>query len=354
MQVHYLPFNERIIKSKKSQKPSINTANSINRPSVYKTWSEVAMEQALASVRSGQSVRLAAQLHGVPKTTLSDRVTGKVLHGTKSGPPPYLTWTEEELVSFLLGCAGIGYPRTRKDVLAIVQDVIDSKGIESVVTDGWWTGFKRRHDSITLRSAVPLSFSRAKATDPEVISTYFDILESTLIENDLLDKPSRIFNCDETGMPLSLKSLKVVDKVGSKNPSHVTGNTKEQVTVLGCVNASGSCMSPFIIFARKKLNPDLTKHEVPGTMYGLSNSGWMDLDLFSDWFHHHFLPHAPSVRPLLLVMDGHSTHFCPRMITKAAEEKVILFTLPPHLCHRLISRGLALLKRNGGMLATDL
>ena len=80
---------------------------------------------------SGQSVRLAAQLHGVPKTTLSDRVTGKVLHGTKSGPPPYLTWTEEEeLVSFLLGCAGIGYPRTRKDVLAIVQDVIDSKGIE--------------------------------------------------------------------------------------------------------------------------------------------------------------------------------------------------------------------------------
>jgi len=40
---------------------------------------------------------------------------------------PYLTYAEEEeLISFLFGCAAIGYPRTIKDVLAIVQDIINS------------------------------------------------------------------------------------------------------------------------------------------------------------------------------------------------------------------------------------
>ena len=79
----------------------------------------------------------------------------RLCNGKKSGPPPYLTCAEEqELVSFLLGCAAIGYPRTRKDVLAIIQDVIDSKGIKRTVTYGWWTGFKKRHDCIALRTAV--------------------------------------------------------------------------------------------------------------------------------------------------------------------------------------------------------
>lgn len=192
-----------------------------------------------------------------------------------------------------------------------------------------------------------MSYARAKATDPVVIEKYFDILENTLVENDIMDKPFQIFNADETGMPLSLKTVKVVDRFGGKNPSHVTGNNREQITVLACGNASGSCIPPFVIFRRKKLNPDVTKYEVPGTMYGLSSSGWMDQELFSDWFSHHFLAYAPSARPLLLLMDGHSTHYCPRMIARAAEEKVLLFTLPPnttHLCQPLDKSGFSPLK----------
>ncbi len=91
----------------------------------------------------------------------------------------------------------------------------------------------------------------------------------------------------------------------------------------------------------------MTKHEVPGTMHGLSSSGWMDQELFSDWFLHHFLPHAPSARPLLLFIDGHSTHYGPYMIAKAAENKVILFILPPnttHLCQPLDKSGFGPLK----------
>ena len=38
---------------------------------------------------------LAARLHGVPKTSLHDRIKGRVVHGVKPGPKPYLS-TEEE------------------------------------------------------------------------------------------------------------------------------------------------------------------------------------------------------------------------------------------------------------------
>ena len=128
-----------------------------------------------------------------------------------------------------------------------------------------------------------------------------------MCENSLLDKPSQIFNCDETGIPLSPKSHRVIDHIGSKNPSYVTSDSKEQIMVLACVGASGYCMPPFVLFARRKLNPDLVRHEVPGTLYGMSSKGWMDLELFSEWFTQHFLVHAPLARPLVLLMDGHSS-----------------------------------------------
>ena len=59
-------------------------------------------------------------------------------------------------------------------------------------------------------------------------------------------------------------------------------------------------------------------------MYGLSDSGWMTSDIFENWFTHHFLVHAPAGRPLLLLIDGHSTHYNASFITKAAHEKVII------------------------------
>ena len=47
----------------------------------------------------------------------------------------------------------------------------------------------------------------------------------------------------------------------------------------------------------------------------------------------HFLKNTPLARPLLLLLDGHSSHFCPDIVRLAAEEKVIIFTLPPNTTH---------------------
>jgi len=59
----------------------------------------------------------------------------------------------------------------------------------------------------------------------------------------------------------------------------------------------------------------------------------MDSELFDVWFNNHFLRYAPLARPILLLMDGHSSHYCPDVIRMASKHNVVLFTLPPHTTH---------------------
>ena len=78
---------------------------------------------------------------------------------------------------------------------------------------------------------------------------------------------------------------------------------------------------------RKNLPHELAVEEVPGAVYGLSSKGWIDQELFHLWFTKYFLLYAPPALPLLLLMDGQPSHYCPATIRHAAEERVILLSL---------------------------
>ena len=165
------------------------------------------MDKACEAVLSHKvSVRLAAEEYGVPRSTLNDKVSGKVPVQAKSGRKAYLTDEEEDrLVEFLVGCASVGYAKSRRDVLAIAQQVFNARNPDSDVelTKGWWDRFRKRHPEISLRQAEPLLYARAAANNPKVIEAYFDLLEQTIETNGLAHRPGQIFNCDETGMPLT-------------------------------------------------------------------------------------------------------------------------------------------------------
>ena len=58
-------------------------------------------------------------MNGVPRTILQDKVSGKVSLDVNCGVGRLLTDEEESsLADFLIGCASIGYAKSRKDVLA--------------------------------------------------------------------------------------------------------------------------------------------------------------------------------------------------------------------------------------------
>lgn len=310
------------------------TGKDVGHAGTYKLWGQEQMHGAIDAVlNEGMSIRRAAEQYGVPKSSLGDRLSGHVLGGASCGPAPYLSVVEEEeLVVFLTRCTTIGYGKSRKEVLALVQRVFESRGIEKFVSNGWWESFCHRHPSPTLRTAAPLSLARAKATDPEMFARYFDLLERMIQENDLVGKPGQLFNMDESGMPLDAKPPKLI-AVRGVPASAISSGDKTQITVVACVSAAGYCIPPMVIWDRKILSPELTHGEVPGTIYGLSKNGWMDMELFDLWFTNHFLRFAPAARPILLLLDGHSSHYCPDTVRLAAQEQVILFTLPPNTTH---------------------
>ena len=85
----------------------------------YKQWDNMSMNYAMKAVmEEGLSIRRAAERYSIPKSTLGDRISGRVLPGSISGPPKLLTEHEEaELEKFIFHCAAIGYGKPEKTLL---------------------------------------------------------------------------------------------------------------------------------------------------------------------------------------------------------------------------------------------
>ena len=50
----------------------------------------------MEAIEKGDAIRMAAEKVSVPRSSLHDRVSGRVQHGKQPSKPPYLTLEEEE------------------------------------------------------------------------------------------------------------------------------------------------------------------------------------------------------------------------------------------------------------------
>ena len=325
---------KKVAGQKRQRQPA---KESVSRPKKYKQWTDESMQGALKAVAEGMGVNRAALEYGVPRTTLKDRVAGRVQHGCKSGRSPYLTLEEEqELVDYLITCSDIGYPKRRDEVIGIVRKTLQNKRgnlVEKFNGKGWWLRFMERWPKLALRKGDALAQPRANAVTETNVHQYYSPLEKTMQENDILNCPSRVYNMDESGMPLDHKPPKVVVPKGTKKVHCRTSGNKAQITILACGNAAGYVIPPMVIFEGKRLNPEWTKGEVPNTLYGMSEKGWTDMELFHYWMTNLFIPNIPPARPVLLLLDGHSSHYEPDTIRIAQNEGIVVLCLPPHTTH---------------------
>ena len=132
---------------------------------------------AIKAASEGMGINRAALEFGVPKTTLKDRMPGRVQHGSKLGRVPYLSSSEEqELVDYLITCSEIGYPKKRADVLGIVQKTLENKngGPIDFNGKGWWFHFMQCYPELAIRKGDAIS-----ALTYPTISTTSSALNST-------------------------------------------------------------------------------------------------------------------------------------------------------------------------------
>ena len=157
------PLAECVVRAK-SKPLSIPTTKNKLICGPYRYEHNESMNNAMYACEKGESVRWAAAMYGVPKSTLHDHVCGKILMGAKSGHDLYLTIKEEEeLAIFFYANSRDWVPPHKETSVSLVQQILDDKGIQTTISNGWWERFRQRHPNLTLRSAVSLSYARAMA-----------------------------------------------------------------------------------------------------------------------------------------------------------------------------------------------
>jgi len=125
------------------------------------------MEMAIQAVKDGRcKIKEAAREYDVPRTTLQDHLSGRVVHGIKLGPKPYLTKAEEsKLAEFLEVTSSVGYGKTRKEVMGIAEATAQEKGLlrKNKISQGWFRRFIERQPHLALRKGDRTAFVRMDA-----------------------------------------------------------------------------------------------------------------------------------------------------------------------------------------------
>ena len=122
-----VPLRDRIVKSKEPVRGGQIHQGTTGGGRPQKNWiGEPKLQLALNEiVKTKKSIRKIALEYAIPKSTLHDYASGRIAFGSHQGPERYLNEVEEEgLITFVLGCADVGYPRTIKEVLSVPTELL--------------------------------------------------------------------------------------------------------------------------------------------------------------------------------------------------------------------------------------
>lgn len=195
----------------------------------------------------------------------------------------------------------------------------------------------RNRAVLTRRKPEILTVSRSKALTGAVVDKFFSMWEDLVREHSFQENPSRVFNCDETGLTTNPVHDKVYVRKGSKDAYMKAPNSgKTMFSVLFCVSATGVYLPPFTVYKSKNLYDAWTKGGPQYAGYGCSESGWMQDFNFEAWIITIFIPFVSDYeKPVLLTLDGHNSHLTYNTVKEAMANNIIILCLPPNTSHAL-------------------
>lgn len=317
-----------------------------------KKWNADDMERAITEVRSGSmGYKKAATAFNVPRTTLfrlsskKDQTPAQASISNLGRRPVFSPELEKRLVDYIIIMEKKFYGLTRRDIkrlayqLAVVNDLPNPFSKQNETAGRKWLDLfiKRHKDVITVRKPTGTSFNRAKGFNKETVAAFFDLLEA---EVEKYNYPAdRVFNVDETGLSVVQSKIQsVLALKGSKQVGSLTSAERGSlVTVVTCMSAGGTFVPPLLIFPRKNMSALLEKNAPPGSIVTCHPSGWIQSNIFTQWFRHFISKVKPSIDdPVLLILDGHYTHTRNiEVIDLARENGVNILCLPPHTTHHM-------------------
>ena len=231
---------------------------------------------------------------------------------------------------------------TMKDLRTLAYQLAQRNGIahrfqNEIAGQDWVNGFFKRNPTLSIRKPESTSGARAMGFNRVAVDSFFSLLTQLVDKHKLT--ASQIFNCDETGVSVNPKNhSKIIACKGKRQVGAITSAERgETVTCLICMSPSGSYMPPMLVFPRKKMQKEFELGLPPGSWAEVHSTGWMTAELFLVWFKKFVVfSKASKDFPVLLILDGHSTHTKNlEVIDYARDNGVSLLCLPPHCSHKL-------------------
>lgn len=201
--------------------------------------------------------------------------------------------------------------------------------------ESWLQGFCLRQN-IVLRQPEKCSMGRIMGFNRVQVSRFYNNLQELYEQKKYA--PSNIYNMDETGLSTVPNKLpKVLTSKGKKLVGKVTSADRGQlITAVCCVSVTGTYIPPGLIFARKRMKEELFQNAPPDTLGMISDTGFINSELFLLWLKHFKKFSKPSAENrVLLILDNHSSHRDLQTIEYCRANYIDLLSIPPHSSHKM-------------------
>ncbi|KAG6978456.1 hypothetical protein FocnCong_v001586 [Fusarium oxysporum f. sp. conglutinans] len=240
------------------------------------------LENAIADVKNGVSLKTAAKKNGLPPSTLRGRLTGgKVVRPLAKNNYALL-------------------PIKKMTLSAGFCDRKSSATLQ-LTRKKWTTRFVERHPALKTKLGRRTDWERVNAATPANIKRLFDVYETV----DWIP-PERQYNADEGGIMEGQGVNGLVIGSSQESPNAVPVKTATRSTLVG---------------------------KLPS-----QKNGWTSNSIALEWLEKVFLPQTAPADPAdarLLIVDGHGSHATEEFMAKCYLNNVYLLFLPAHCSHVL-------------------
>jgi len=302
--------------------------------------SEDALQRAIDATLSGTSARKASAIYGVAKSTLLDRLRGKqpkkIAQSRHQRLSPY---QETRLVDWILAQGALGFPPTHAQIRLFAQRIINLAGDTQPLGRHWMDGFLARNPSVKTIRGKAMDNKRVNGATTENIQAFFHRLNHPTIKS--ISQRNR-WKMDETGLMQAQRGNGLVVGISSRKKILMKGfDSREWVTIIECISATGESIRPLVIFRGKTLQqqhyPDNNLEDYASWDFEPSDNGWTSNEIALKWLKRSFLPGTARdpPEPRLLIMDGHGSHQTDEFMWECFQNDVFALYLPAHTSHVL-------------------
>ena len=198
---------------------------------------------------------------------------------------------ESSLQDWVLLQASLGFAPRHQQLAHFTKKLLKAGGDDKPLGKHWIENFLRWNPEAKSLKAVPLDQIRKNGASEANIKLFFEMMAHPKISS---ITPQFQYNIDETGLMEGMAySGKVLTGREKKTECLSTPTCHTWTTIVECINTTGQCIDPLVIFKGKSVQrqwfPD-DRSGMQGWHFKAQDNGFIDCGIAQGWLENCFIP----------------------------------------------------------------